>query len=254
MFIGLTWSHIIYSWLTPFILPWTLSTEQPFSLPSILLNVIIVNSSRFFCVIFLAIFMNVPMQSYLTTGAVTAPITLVSLLITASLSYRLTVILLFIVLPSAFLLVNRYHPSIRYNSNFYISWTISSYIFSICVFEFEVLPYLEILFYENALFLIFSGLALTFAIITRQKASAQLDETYIPPKIFKKTYCCWLKCTIDSSNLHVFIWGCIITIAALIYNSHLMLTTVCHVQEVEIASITSILVPHDCSDVYLDYK
>ena len=198
--------------------------------------------------------MNVQMQPYLTNAAIAAPIALLSLLITASLSHLSTVILLFIVLPSSFYGLNRYYPSIRYNSNFYMSWTISSYILSICVFEFEVLPYLEILFYENALFLFLSGLALTFAIITRQKASAQLDDTYIPPKIFKKTYCCWLKCTVDSSNSKAFIWGCVVTIAALIYNSHLMLTTVCHVQEVEIAKITSILVPHDCSDVYLDYK
>lgn len=194
------------------------------------------------------------MQSYITTGSVLAPVSLLSLLFVASLSYLSTVILLFIVLPLAFVGLNRYHPSIRYNSNFYLSWTIASYIFSICVFEFEVLPYLEILFYENALFLILSGLALMFAIFTRQRATMQLDETYISPKTFKKTYCCWLKCTVDSSNRRAFICGCLVAIAGLIYNSHLMLTTVCHVEEVEIPKITSILVPHDCSDVYLDSK
>lgn len=203
---------------------------------------------------FITIRLRLQMTSYLTVEAILAPVCLGITLFLASQSYTLTILLLFIAIPTAFLLINRFLPRIRYNSNFYLSWAISSYVFLIAAFEFEVVPYLEILVYENAIYLIFAGLSFVYAMVVRYKSWQHLNESVVSPKIFKKTYCSWLKCTVDSSNNWSFVSGLLFTIVGLLYGSHLMVTTVCHVSVREIPPFGDFLVPFDCSDVYVDAK
>lgn len=192
------------------------------------------------------------MSSYLTVEALIAPCSLFLLLLLASRSFILTFIILGILIPGTSILINRYHPNVRFNSNFYLSWTISSYILLVTVFEFEVVPYLEILIYENAFFLLLAGATLFISLIVRYKSREHLVQSMVSPKTFKRTYCSWLKCTIDSSNIGTFILGCFVAIIALLYSADLMLTTVCHVTEIQILSIGNMLLPYDCSDVYLE--
>src|SRR5689334_16363888 len=83
-----------------------------------------------------------------------APILLFFLILLSGISPSLTVIVLLVLLPGLFLGLNYFHPKMRF-SNFYASWTISSFALLVGVFELEVMPYLDILVVENSIILLF---------------------------------------------------------------------------------------------------
>lgn len=62
-------------------------------------------------------------------------------------------------------------------------------------------------------------------------------------------HCFWLDCCIGQKNLHFYLLGLFFGSLALAYTSHLTLTTICR-PDYEFG----ILVPKDCSDVFLDKK
>ncbi|XP_023235052.1 palmitoyltransferase ZDHHC23-like [Centruroides sculpturatus] len=64
-------------------------------------------------------------------------------------------IITFIFLPIFLIMIQIKCLKHQIRTKFFLSWTISSLVFLLCVFEFEVVPYLEILFIENFVLMCF---------------------------------------------------------------------------------------------------
>jgi palmitoyltransferase len=173
-------------------------------------------------------------------------------ILVASVNSYSTVICFLVILPALFLSLHYFKPKLRF-TNFYFSWTVSSFILLLGVFEFEVVPYLEILMYENATIVFLTLLTLLLTIVVRVKAGHSRGalitrEHDMSPRFFRNNFCSWIKCPINGNNRIYFIASLVTAIAGLLYGSQLMLTTICH----PILVWDSILLPDDCSEVYSD--
>ena len=170
-------------------------------------------------------------------------------ILVASLNVHSTVICFLVILPALFLLLSYFKPKLRF-TNFYFSWTVSSFILLLGVFEFEVVPYLEILMYENATIVFLSLITVLLTIVVRVKAGLRERGliTDMSPRFFRNNFCSWIKCPINGNNRIYFVASLVTAIAGLVYGSQLMLTTICH----PILVFDSILLPDDCSEVYSD--
>lgn len=174
-----------------------------------------------------------------------SPVILIILLLVASQSAVSTLVSLLIVFPSSLFIVNYTLPRLKF-TNFFLSWSISSFIIILSIFEFEVVPYLEILLYENLIFLSLTSCSLISAIIIRKRSQSTTIALLDHPS---SHYCSWLKCSINSSNKTLYMVGLVVTTCVLIYGSQLMTTTICH----PYLAYGSVLLPDDCSDVYSDF-
>ncbi|XP_014216930.1 palmitoyltransferase ZDHHC23 [Copidosoma floridanum] len=162
-------------------------------------------------------------------------------------------------------------------TKFFFMWTISSVLALMLVFEFSVVPLLEILPEENLIFIICVVGGLICGHETRRKSDCmsqvstsqtlELGEInqdvcstckrHVTPQAIhckicqtcvlgKKYHCHWLDSCIGSNNLVWYLLCLLFSTAAFTYGSNLTMTTVCR----PYIFIGSILLPDDCSDVY----
>ena len=180
-----------------------------------------------------------------------APILLICLLIFSSLHYVTTILAHGILLPVIHFSLQRYHPKLRY-TNFYLCWTIASFVILVIVFEFEVVPFLEILMLENGILIILAACSVILAAVVRSRS---LNQSLLQPNprrmstdSFKHNYCTYIQSVITSRNRWYLVACLLCTICSLVYSSHLIMSTICH----PVLVADSILLPDDCSDVYSD--
>ncbi|XP_066145453.1 palmitoyltransferase ZDHHC23-B isoform X1 [Euwallacea fornicatus] len=156
-------------------------------------------------------------------------------------------------------------------TKFFLVWTITSIVLLYFIFEFVVIPFLEILVEENIFLsvLIFGFvMCLYFTKVRANQLTAVLENeidlslngkdvigfysckicnTRIPDK---DHHCVWFDCCISRQNQGLFMLSLFFAIAALVYSSNLTLTSVCHPFEF----LKTILLPDDCSDVYYQFE
>ncbi|KAF7272023.1 zinc finger DHHC-type palmitoyltransferase GABPI [Rhynchophorus ferrugineus] len=156
------------------------------------------------------------------------------------------------------------------NTKFFLTWTVTSILLLYFIFEFVVIPFLEILVEEN---IALSALIFFFIICfytTKIKAnelaqlgieateslvgksingfySCQICNAKIPDK---DHHCVWFDCCISKYNQFYFISALFFAVVALLYSSNLTLTSVCH----PFRFYKAILLPDDCSDVYYQFE
>lgn len=191
-----------------------------------------------------------------TVHSFLSPVILIILMIISAQSAIATLTTLLIVFPSFILILNYTLPRIRY-TNFFVSWTVSSFVLILGVFELEVVPYLEILLYENLIFLTMTSCSLIMAIVIRKRSESLIQtpllEEYHGHHHYDHQlsigYCSWLKCSIGASSENLFMTGLAVTTSLLVYGSQLITTTICH----PYLAYGSVLLPDDCSDVYSDF-
>ncbi|KAK9880035.1 hypothetical protein WA026_008550 [Henosepilachna vigintioctopunctata] len=153
-------------------------------------------------------------------------------------------------------------------TKFFFVWSVTSIILLYIIFEFIVIPFLEILFEENiALSLLIGGFLFclyTLKVRANQYHKFQADsenllhpgtrfhncsicQTTVPDK---DHHCVWYDCCISRQNQCLFIMSLVFAFAALLYSSNLTLTSVCHPFEL----YETILLPDDCSEVYQAFE
>ncbi|XP_044754708.1 palmitoyltransferase ZDHHC23-B [Coccinella septempunctata] len=153
-------------------------------------------------------------------------------------------------------------------TKFFFTWTITSIVILYIVFEFVVIPLLEILLEENiALSLLIA--AFLFCLYTLRNRANQFhrfqddSETLTKPGTRfhncsichttvpdKDHHCIWYDCCISRKNQFLFILSLFFAAAALLYSSNLTLTSVCHPFKL----YETILLPDDCSEVYQAFE
>lgn len=138
------------------------------------------------------------------------------------------------------------------------------------IFEFIVIPFLEILVEENILLsaLIFGFIICLYTTKIRANELTSLGTEECESSVGKEVggfyncricdnkipdkdhHCVWFDCCISKHNQCCFIAALFFAIAALLYSSNLTLTSVCHPFEF----YKTILLPDDCSDVYYQFE
>ncbi len=114
------------------------------------------------------------------------------------------------------------------------------------MFELQVFPYLEILFSENFVLILFTALALILVIILRKNHSEILPSNN--SEVFIYNY--WIRSSVSNNYYIIYLLSLLSVTIALIYGSQLTLTTICH----STLFIETILVPDDCSEVYIEMQ
>lgn len=193
-----------------------------------------------------------PLWMAIGRDVILAPLLLFFLILISSISSAWTVACFLVILPAFFLSLHYLKPKLKFG-NFYLSWTLSSFVLLVGLFECEVVPYTEILMYENAtvVFLILMTVLLTIFVRVkagRDSLSPGVFRDDMTPRFFRNNFCPWIKCPINGNNRVYFILALIFNMSGLVCGSHLMLTTICH----PILVWDSILLPDDCSEVYSD--
>ena len=177
-----------------------------------------------------------------------APVLLLLLLLFSSLHVATTILTHVVLLPLSLWLQQRFWPKVRF-SRFFPCWTLCSFLLLVTVFEFEVVPFLEILVFENGLLLTLTGLSVVLAAVVRSRSpSSSAAAVLLTPDLFRRHYCSCLESVITSRNRGCFVACLLCTICALLYSTHLILGTICH----PVLVADWILLPDDCSDVYSD--
>ncbi|KAJ8918636.1 hypothetical protein NQ315_013142 [Exocentrus adspersus] len=149
------------------------------------------------------------------------------------------------------------------HTKFFFVWTITSITALYIVFEFIVIPFLEILLEENIALSIFifgfimcwylmkvrtkqlnnCGGDAEFGKIASRIQNCSVCQMRIPDK---DHHCVWLDCCVGKHNQCLFILSLFFAEIALLYSSNLTLTSVCH----PFILYKTVLLPDDCSDVY----
>ncbi|KAJ8986000.1 hypothetical protein NQ317_013884 [Molorchus minor] len=150
------------------------------------------------------------------------------------------------------------------HTKFFFVWTVTTLVASYIIFEFIVIPFLEILLEENiALSLLIFGFILclyllkvrTNQLFRTEESQAEIGKVGIRVQSCnicqirvpdKNHHCVWFDCCIGNHNHCLFILSLFFGMAALLYSSNLTLTSVCH----PFTLYHTILLPDDCSDVY----
>ncbi|XP_011500104.1 PREDICTED: palmitoyltransferase ZDHHC23 [Ceratosolen solmsi marchali] len=199
------------------------------------------------------------------------------LMVVASQSFTCTVIIFLLSPP---LIYYFYRNFLRFiiRTKFFLMWTVTSVLTLLLVFEFSVVPLLEILPEENLVFVICVVGGLVCGYKTKQKACQVTQENSLlqgvelgegdseicnickkctSQKAFhcrlcqtcineREYHCKWLDCCVGASNLRWYLTCLLFSAVAFIYGSNLTMTSVCH----PFILIGTILLPDDCSDVY----
>lgn len=180
--------------------------------------------------------------------SIAASLLLLTLLIVASINRTCTIGALLVILPLLIVSRNFFAPHLT-TGNFYVSWAATSYAILVGTFQLEVVPYLEIVVYENAIVTLFAGFALLFAILVRRGAPHfPVRSQVIASSSVPRCYVTWRKSSVNSKNRSYFFLGCAFAICALLYGAQLMATTICHPATFN----DMMLLPDDCTDVYHD--
>ncbi|KAF7991503.1 hypothetical protein HCN44_008815 [Aphidius gifuensis] len=181
-----------------------------------------------------------------------------------------TTLIVFVTCP--IVVYHLHHNFLRFlpRSKFFLMWTITSVLMLMLVFEFCVVPLLEILPEENLVFIICVFGAIICGYKTRintdkncgnQDSTGLFDVATGSEEASSRVYYCricqtsilgreyhckWLDCCIGSSNLQWYLTCCLLSAVAFIYGSNLTMTSVCH----PFILVGTVLLPDDCSDVY----
>ncbi|VEN50417.1 unnamed protein product [Callosobruchus maculatus] len=194
--------------------------------------------------------------------AVLPVFTIPAMLLLASISlwwtiFTFSTVVIFLALISRFFIKNIPH------TKFFFVWTLTSLIILYFIFEFVVIPFLEILLEENiALSVLIFGFVMSVYLMKKRSkelssiAESQRDckegdriescnicQTKLPSR---DHHCLWFDCCIGNHNRCLFISALFFATSALSYSSNLTLTSVCH----PFTLYRTILLPDDCSDVY----
>ncbi|KAH1009697.1 hypothetical protein HUJ04_002016 [Dendroctonus ponderosae] len=169
------------------------------------------------------------------------------------------------------LLISNFFVRTIPKTKFFFVWTVTSIVLLYFIFEFVVIPFLEILVEENiALSVLIFGFIMCLYLMklrANQLIAALDDESqlsfngksiegFYACKICdckipdKDHHCVWFDCCISRHNHCLFLLSLFFAIAALLYSSNLTLTSVCHPYEF----FKTILLPDDCSDVYFQFE
>ncbi|XP_065332622.1 palmitoyltransferase ZDHHC23-B [Cloeon dipterum] len=178
----------------------------------------------------------------------------------------------FLLIPFIIFYAKKFYGEINPRSKFFLSWSVTSAISLLLIFEFIVIPRLEILPSENFVFIVLLMLGISLLCAARfTSTQAMGDEegsnqackvcrikcpqdtmhcSICDHCVLRADYhCYWLDCCIGSKNVRKFLTGSVLTTCALFLYSYLVLTTACH----PFLLMDSILVPDDCSDVFYDF-
>ncbi|CAG9863727.1 unnamed protein product [Phyllotreta striolata] len=173
--------------------------------------------------------------------------------------FSFTTVLIFLVFISSFLI-----RTIPFTKFFFV-WTCMSLVTLYVIFEFIVIPFLEILLIENiALSVLIFGFVMCVYIMkkrtqhlprlgdaeygyTGQFSCKWVNCSKCQVKVPDKDHhCIWFDCCVGKHNQCSFILSLLFAISALLYSSNLTLTSVCH----PFSFFKTILLPDDCSEVY----
>lgn len=114
------------------------------------------------------------------------------------------------------------------------------------VFELEVVPYLEIMLSENFVLILLTGFPLISVMIIRRHNPEILPTNNSQVFIFNY----WIRSAVSNRFYIIYLLSLFSATIALIYGSQLTLTTICH----STLFFESILIPDDCSEVYIDMQ
>ncbi|CAH1118953.1 unnamed protein product [Phaedon cochleariae] len=175
--------------------------------------------------------------------------------------FSFTTVAIFLLFISNFLIRAVHH------TKFFFVWTLTSVIVLYLIFEFIVIPFLEILLEENiALSMFIFGFVICLYLMkTRIKSISSIRESEAENGTSGQYYlqctqcsicqlkipdrdhhCVWFDCCIGKHNQCLFVLAIFFAIIALLYSSNLTLTSVCH----PFTLYKTILLPDDCSEVY----
>ncbi|XP_018568652.1 palmitoyltransferase ZDHHC23 isoform X2 [Anoplophora glabripennis] len=150
------------------------------------------------------------------------------------------------------------------HTKFFFVWTLTSITVLYIIFEFVVIPFLEILVEENiALSIFIFGFVICWYLM--KVRTKHLNKLGVGDIEFGKMgsriqncsvcqmkipdrdhHCVWFDCCVGKHNQCLFIMCLFFATIALLYSSNLTLTSVCH----PFVLYKTILLPDDCSDVY----
>lgn len=170
------------------------------------------------------------------------------------------------------------------NTKFFCSWTYTSLAMIFLIYEFLVVPFLEITPQENWTFIVVSIISIfsLFKVQTLRDSLNYLNDvesvesnplnskasntcstcaSYLMPRMVhcstcqkcipkRELHCLWFGCCVGSHNLLWFIICLLSLSVSLLYSSNLILTTVCRPYQVW----GSLLLPEDCSEVYYEFR
>ncbi|KAH7638804.1 hypothetical protein HUG17_2837 [Dermatophagoides farinae] len=211
------------------------------------------------------------------------PILLCTTIGLSTFSRSATIIFLILLLPLSLLLFDRFiYYGRKHQTNFFISWAISSFLILLSVFEFIVVPFLEITIWENYSLLSMVTIAILMLIYLRKCSKNHhshdncIDELIMNENnnnhhhhhhhhhdyrdrnddkiLFSMNdwckYCHWIGATIHGWNgWHIYLASHVCLIFALLFDIYLNITTICHTTY---TFNDIILIPDDCSEVYFD--
>jgi len=186
-------------------------------------------------------------RSYLNVYSLKASIIVLVLVYIGSYNDTCTGVVFVGILPLLCIAKNYLWPHLHQTS-FYTAWTVASFVLILIVFEMEVVPYLEILVYENAAVSALAAGAVCCAAYVRYHSPSQVYLSSRQLQWSHISYISWLHATLSSRTRPVFIVGCALGVCALVYGAQLSTTTICHPALFN----DMILLPDDCSDVYSD--
>ncbi|KAK3913450.1 LOW QUALITY PROTEIN: Palmitoyltransferase ZDHHC23 [Frankliniella fusca] len=199
----------------------------------------------------------------------------------AALDFTCTVIAFLLVPCFLALQLKRGYFRFLKSSKFFVSWTYCSFALIFLIYEFLVVPFLEISPEEN--WVVILSFWATIGLIVKVQTTkdyhikhdvesvGSLSSTktistceacgcYISPRMAHCAICqkcvsgrelhCLFGCCIGSHNLRWFMICLVLMTFNLLYSSNLILTTVCRPYRV----FGSVLLPEDCSEVYYEFK
>ncbi|KAF7490448.1 hypothetical protein SSS_07039 [Sarcoptes scabiei] len=144
------------------------------------------------------------------------------------------------------------------HSSFYVSWSFFSFVLLISVFEAIVVPFLEITIWENYSLLLLVTIGILLIIYVRHRSLAITNDVcYVDDhrsNIYREQrflfYSVCLSAPIFGNQLKFYLVILLSIISSLIYGIYLNVTTICHTQ----IKFDFLLVPDDCSEVYLNFN
>ncbi|GJQ87323.1 GABPI [Trypoxylus dichotomus] len=142
--------------------------------------------------------------------------------------------------------VSKAYPRTR----FFFAWMNVSCVVLYLIFEFVVIPFLEILWEENVgltAMIMFATFWFWKAKKRRSVEGLSRNCLYCMAQVPNDSrHCDWLHCCIGPHNSRQYLMGLFSAVTALLYGSELTLTTVCH----PFMWFHIILLPDDCTEAY----
>lgn len=116
------------------------------------------------------------------------------------------------------------------------------------IFEFVVVPFLEITVWENYTLLIFAFISLSIVLFLRYRNKCNSISVDKPSGLM--FYNQWIDANVPREHFKLYILSLLSAALCLYYFVYLSITTICHTY----IQFDLILVPDDCSEIYFDTK